>query len=156
MSTLYLLRHAESTFNASNQTFDEVNAGLSAVGEQQARALVGNFNIILISPMHRCQQTLELSKIEATEVIIDEEAREMKTDRCDFLEGEPHRFETEEDIMARVQRLRERLWGLVKAGKKVLLLSHYWVIWYLTSKVIDDERFGMRMENGTIEEYEIP
>jgi len=153
MEKVYFLRHAESTFNASSQKLDELNCGLSSTGEAQARALQGQFDVIVISPLRRCRETLELSNIQATQIIVYDDAREMRTDLCDFFPGEQIVIETEEEILQRCSRLKQELVTLSQT-KKVLVIAHYWILWYMTSKVIEGERFGLKMNNGEIVDYD--
>ena len=61
MARIFLLRHAESEFNAGNkEVFD---APLTEIGKQQAAALSGHFHKVLCSPLTRAQQTLKISQV---------------------------------------------------------------------------------------------
>ncbi len=151
MPTVYLLRHAESRHNVSvrtysNSDFREVDVDLSAHGERQARNVTGEYDLVLCSPLKRTRRTLELSKIKYKELKIVPEARELVGSQCDCLEGE--NFITPEShiqMKERMVRLKQRISEEAESGKKILLVSHYFTIEYLTST---DSGGGISSRNG--------
>lgn len=144
---IYLLRHAESFYNATK--IDEINTSLSDKGIKQARELEGEYDLIYCSPLLRCRQTLQHSKITANDIQILELIREHKTNKCDFMEGEEYKIESELELLQRVCKVKKILEGV--KDKKVLLVGHADFFWYLTSKIIDGERFGTWLDNAISE-----
>ena len=69
MARIYLLRHAQSEFNAGNK--DVFDAPLTEIGKQQAAALTGHFHKVLCSPLTRAQHTLKMSQVNFAEVSVD-------------------------------------------------------------------------------------
>lgn len=139
---LFVLRHAESEFNASEGAVDTRDCDLSPQGEAQAKALGGlHFHLAIVSPLRRARRTLyesgftigdaddaaagELPKDGANpRVKMDHLAREVRLDVCDFMDGEeiwPLRTEVGEEEEKRSWRespeqVRERvhaLWRVV-------------------------------------------
>ncbi len=58
---VFLLRHAESEFNAGNE--DLYDAPLTDRGKEQAANLTGHYDKEICSPLTRTKQTLHLSKV---------------------------------------------------------------------------------------------
>ena len=83
-----------------------------------------------------------------------EELREFKTDKCDFYPHEDIIFETEEDFLKRVAQLPKIIQEFSKDAHKVLVVGHSDLFWYLTSSVINGERFGKWLQNAEILEWE--
>ncbi len=154
MTTVYLVRHAESNFNASGETIDDMDTDLSSLGEEQATKLCGNFDLIICSPLRRTRRTLELSQIKYKELHFSSDAREFRQKNCDFMEGEERYDETEEQMMDRITKLKKRLISEAKKGQKVLLVGHYWTLWYLTSYIKEDTMFGLRANNAEIYQHD--
>ena len=155
MNKIYLLRHCESVFNA-NPKEQIKDCPLTKKGELQASSIEGYYNLILCSPMKRTRQTLEYSKLTYDKLEINNIIREYKTDICDFLEDEKIIYETENEILNRVSYLKKFL-SSVSGHKKILLISHADILWYLTSESLErepyktnEERFGIWLDNGEI------
>ncbi len=104
-----------------------------------------------------CHFFLVVNNIVYNELNVNELAREHKTDMCDFLEGEQFVIETEEELLFRVKKLKDYLMNTIKKnqGYKILLISHYDIIWYMTSTIMYGERFGIGLGNGEINSYTI-
>lgn len=139
--TVWMLRHAQSTHNASKGLIDVYDADITPLGEQQASKVSGHFDLVLVSPMRRTRRTLECSRITYTHRVHVEEAREWIGTRSDLLEGESEALcqEPLAQWHARIISLREMLRSMATSGKRVLLVAHYYTIQYLTSDVELDE-----------------
>ncbi len=158
-----LLRHCESIFNAFGH--DLKDCSLSQLGKEQAGHIKGKYDLVILSPLKRTRQTLELSNITYNKLQINELAREHKIDMCDFLEEENFIIETEEELYIRIEKLKKYL-NLVQKNNpkdKILLISHYDIIWHMTStrsaaifdcsKIEFGEKFGIGLKNGEISTY---
>ncbi|PAA47564.1 hypothetical protein BOX15_Mlig020676g4, partial [Macrostomum lignano] len=131
-SAVYFCRHAESRHNAFGD--NSVDVDLSERGESQARALTGEFDLVLCSPMRRARRTLDLSGIRYQRLEIVPQMREWIFDLSDQMAGEPAELrESLVDIERRCQMVRERLRSLLSvngagvedaAPRSVLLVSH--------------------------------
>lgn len=144
-----LLRHAQTEFNRSG--VDERDCGITDEGVSQAQKLEGHYDLVLLSPMRRCRETLRHSRITYDDIRILEPLREHKKDLCDFLEGEEVVMETEDDVRERVKEVNKILATL--PGIRILVVSHGDLLWQLTAKVGDDgEHYGEWLHNA--EPYE--
>lgn len=152
MSMVYLLRHAQSTYNATHGKVNEVDADLSRAGEAQATTITGQFDLVLCSPMRRARRTLELSKIKYTEMQILTEARELRSIKSDFLEGECIFQESHEQMRERIKCIKDKLKKEVEKDKTVLLVTHSAIIRTLTSPNMHSS-MGTRVRNGQIIQY---
>ena len=79
-----------------------------------------------------------------------EDLREHRTDKCDFFPHEDINFESEEAMLARIGRLHTTIEIFSCDTNRVLVVGHSDTFWYLTSHVIDGERFGKRIQNAEI------
>lgn len=146
---LFVLRHAESTFNASGGTTDEVDCDLTPEGVSQARRLGElhdekgekyNFDLALVSPLRRAYRTLVESGIrigtsgqDSAQVKVTHLAREVRLDLCDFLEGEEvwplltnvgeDGNQTWRESPQQVDERVEALWRLVMTEADVLMTT---------------------------------
>ena len=84
-----------------------------------------------------------------------EEIREHRTDKCDFFPDEEMKFESESEILTRVEKLRDLIETEKKSVDKLLVVGHHDLFWYLTSHVKDGERFGTNLDNAELIEYEM-
>jgi broad specificity phosphatase PhoE len=158
-----IVRHMESEFNKTN--IDNINCGITEKGKDDAKKLSGHYDLVLVSPLKRCQETLQYSNITYDQKIIVDLLREYKVNRCDFLENEEIIFEIEKEIIMRINEfktlLRGIFEGIVEGIKikgnykdiKILVISHGDFIWYLTSEIEAGERFGQWLENGEMIDY---
>lgn len=105
-----LIRHAQSEHNASGHNdIKFIDCGITKLGEEQAKTLNFNFDLIILSPLKRTMLTYNNSNINADDMKINELFREFKVDYSDFLPGEELRLETEEEIEIRVKKAFEYL-----------------------------------------------
>ncbi|PAA69313.1 hypothetical protein BOX15_Mlig014642g1, partial [Macrostomum lignano] len=89
-SAVYFCRHAESRHNAFGD--NSVDVDLSERGESQARALTGEFDLVLCSPMRRARRTLDLSGIRYQRLEIVPQMREWIFDLSDQMAGSRPNF----------------------------------------------------------------
>ncbi len=150
---IYLLRHCESTFNIDPTSLGK-DCELTLLGKDQAKKLTGHYDLVIISPLKRAMQTLELSNITYDYLDITHLAREHNTDICDFFTAEPIIYETEKDCISRAESLKKYIY-LMKDHDRILLLSHHDIIWYLTSHISRSIRFGIGLQNGELQECDL-
>lgn len=117
------LRHAESIFNVFLHS--EMDCDLSKKGIDQARALEGDYDVIILSCLRRTHQTLLYSRLTAKRILMTHLCREQQKDICDYMCGEDdsHR-ETEEELALRIDSFKDYLRREVKPGERVLVISH--------------------------------
>eukprot|EP00754_Rhynchopus_humris_P046481 Rhum_TRINITY_DN6016_c0_g1::Rhum_TRINITY_DN6016_c0_g1_i1::g.18944::m.18944 len=176
--TVLLIRHAQSEFNEwhggfanpesvpalADQPAALVDCGITATGKEQAHNVDLACDLLLLSPMRRCRETLESSRVRAAAVEVHSALREHATDMCDFLPGEQPSEESEEAFHERMQGVQA---FIGRRGSQLLeegggrpcvlaVLCHSDVIFYLTSKVLDGERFGQWVENASVTEIALP
>jgi broad specificity phosphatase PhoE len=132
MTRTFLIRHGESTYNASEEVLDERDADITPFGVLQLRYLLAKQTEIIIrpkqtvyllySPLKRAVSTKEIIKdwllseyAEFSIKIIEESTsllRERRLAECDFLKEEAlldSLLETEDDIAHRVGLLKEQI-----------------------------------------------
>ncbi len=153
---LDFLRHAESEFNR-DPTIKTFDCGLSMAGKAQASLLGGDYDLVICSPLARAKRTLQLSKIVSPRVEFLDLAREVRTDPCDFLSGEVLRLETQDELTARVKKLRAVLETKIECHKRVLLLSHADLIWELTAEAFpsQEDPCGRKSDNPELIKNEL-
>ena len=103
MPTIYLLRHAQSEANCCTGILMKRDASITDVGKKQAAKVTGDFDLVVISPMRRCHETLENTQITYRDIVVDEDAREMKMFPSDFKEGEEEIEETDAEMVERCE-----------------------------------------------------
>ena len=141
--TIYFVRHGESLFNkrfreTNEKPHDLINPGLTDDGKLQCKEL-GNklknieFDIAIVSPLLRTQETFRYSKLNCKNIITNELCREYKTNECDFLEGEIIKFEEQKDINERCKLFIDVLHSL--SEKMIIVISHADFIFYLSSVI---------------------
>ena len=81
---IYIIRHVESEFNKTR--IKKRNCGITEDGKLNAHELKGHYDIVLQSPLKRCEETLKYSNITYGKKIIVDSLREHKIDECDFFE----------------------------------------------------------------------
>lgn len=127
MRCIWFVRHAESTVNCGGESvFDP---GLSENGKHQAATLEGHFDVVIISPLLRCLETLRLSKITYGELRVSPNLQEW---RCAFPAtrlSERDSIETKEEFEDRVERFRLELAAIDAKTILVIGHSHFWNIW---------------------------
>lgn len=162
-----IIRHVESEYNSTS--IDSRDCGITHSGKLAASRLIGYYDFVLVSPLRRALQTLKHSKITYGKVVIVDLLREHKLNECDFLEGEQFMIESETDIIVRVCQFRKLLLEFIASNlnsalsltpnednpnKKILLITHADFVWYLTSKIQGNERFGKWLDCGESLEYD--
>ena len=155
------IRHAESEFNVieenksnknnSAQSKSLINCGITELGKKQSSKLEFEFDLVILSPLKRCAQTLEYSNIKYKQLIVMDIFREYKTDICDFMKDEEIIYEKEQDIINRVDTSKDILKYIVYNEndiKSIGIVSHFDFIWYFTAEQIENERFGTGLNNA--------
>ena len=151
MVKVYLLRHAESEFQVNFPDDTVYDVPLSEKGHEQASQVQGHFELALCSPLMRARQTLESSKITYDKMEIIQEARERKTFKGDFFEGENFQnVELLPEFVLRVKKLIEILKGRCEKYQKVVLVCHWWIGKILTSTDHEEIIQGSSEGNGII------
>ena len=156
--TLVFLRHCESVFNTGQNT-KSIDCGLSSRGYRHAITLSGHNDItkIICSTLRRCKETLKLSSLAKkarNNIIYTDLCREHKTDICDYLQGEDTSVvETEEELLIRIEKFKKFIQLQYDNTHKILIVAHADFIWYFTSYIIENERFGQWLKNGELFEF---
>lgn len=132
-----LIRHAHC---------DDGSAGLSSLGKQQAAALEGHYDVVMVSPLLRAQQTFLRSNITGDLYITEPLVREQVTEDVDLLPGEAFHIESEERVDERVQTLKALLQQYV--GRTICIISHADFIWHFTSHWAQGIQFGQWLSHG--------
>ncbi len=146
--TITVLRHCESVFNVDPASTQR-DCPLSPAGELHAATLRGHYELVLVSPLRRARQTLELSDITYGAVETCALAREHKTGPCDCVDGEAFGNESEPEVIARAARLKLFLAEAVARHGNVLLIAHADIVWYLTaSREGDGDTYGVWLDPG--------
>jgi hypothetical protein len=149
---LILLRHAHSTWNGYEDSMSHdvervyclkctwclqwVDCGLTIRGKEQASRLTSHYPTVIVSPLRRAQQTLDLSKITWDQRINHPLVRESRVDPSDWLENEVELEldrETNDELMARGDQflvwIKEHARDL---QEPILIISHSEFICSLT------------------------
>lgn len=117
------LRHAQSVFNATLDS--EKDCELTELGQQQAAAVQGDYDVIICSTMRRACQTFHFSHLKAGRVIYTDLCREKRQDICDYLPYEDETIkETEEELAYRIKSFTYFLKSQVSPYQTVLVVSH--------------------------------
>jgi broad specificity phosphatase PhoE len=118
-----LLRHAESLFN--KYLTSEKDCDLSQEGKDQAAALTGNYDVIILSSLRRSHQTLLYSQIQGKRIFISDLCREKRKDICDFLEIEdPTNLESDEELSLRIDSFKNYIRQIITPNESVLVIGH--------------------------------
>ena len=145
MARVYLVRHAQSQANIGEYVID---ARLTEYGKSQAAKLSGHFNLVICSVMTRAKETLENSNISYDRVVYSVHAREMKTHIGDFLPGEKRTPESVTELMNRLDDLEKEIHEYSKTYERILIVSHYYTLLYLTSTNKDDIKNKRNFPDG--------
>lgn len=148
MTTITLIRHGQSQFNISIDTTNPnlINCPLTEYGIIQSNNLTFEFDLLILSPLKRAQQTFTHSNIKCKNVITNDLFREYKTNICDFLETEEPNYETETQFLNRIRQAKTYIKSL--NYKNIGIITHGDFIWYFTSHTVDNERFGTWLHNA--------
>lgn len=148
MKSIIFIRHCESVHNyriRNNLDVDDDSlrdCGITEVGIQQAAKLNFHFDILFISPMKRCLETLANSNITADEIVVDDRLREYPEHICDYRPGEPIVPEDMEHFKQRVAEVRDLLWK--RDERSIGVLSHGAFI----SEFMSNEYASVHLWNG--------
>jgi bisphosphoglycerate-dependent phosphoglycerate mutase len=151
MKKVYLIRHGESEFNAAVEKgiiLDTHDPPLTELGISQAQKLGQElkdiiFDVILVSPLKRAQQTFAKAKLTSNKWETVPLIREYGTDPCDILENEVDFKETESGILERCQSIK----AMLRSRDEITigLVCHGDLIFYLTSH---DGDYGEWLDNA--------
>jgi broad specificity phosphatase PhoE len=120
---IWLIRHAQSTHNAYGVI--EYDVGITDHGKNQANAIVGHANLVIISNLKRTKETLENSKITYDNLIISTMCREhMNGCITNFIEGET-KTETWQELSERINKFKEFLIEQNKIHKDIYVITHW-------------------------------
>ncbi len=128
--TVYMLRHAESEYNAGDIT--KYDAKLTQKGQEQARRIrKKHFHVVLCSTLTRARQTLQLSAITYDTLLLCEDLREFRNAVCDFFPAEVNagkNRESLEEFDRRMKRMRKQIKEVshkLNRHQKILLVAHH-------------------------------
>lgn len=130
MSKIYIMRHAESTYNKFHT--QNPDCDITENGRLQASRIYGHFDLVICSSLKRARQTLHYTNITYDDIIISDLCREQKIAICDFLDQEAVVFESKKDVYERVDKFRELLKEKSTQYKTILVVSHAIFITRLT------------------------
>ena len=134
--SIFLLRHAESEFNA-NIDRNKKDCDLSPNGILQAQNIPRHhFDIVFCSPMKRAQKTLNLARnITYDKMFTWDMIREVKDSPCDFFENEIMIKETKLEAYNRIDIILDFLYQFIymKENPKILLVGHSVIFRLLTN-----------------------
>lgn len=119
---IWFLRHGQSTANSGEN--DCVDSPLSAVGKEQANRVVGEFDLVIVSPLCRAQETLKHSCIKFEEIHIEPLCRERIFAERDLLPGESLVIESDECYSNRIRLFKEKVLEFAQTRKKILVVGH--------------------------------
>lgn len=128
---IHFTRHAQSKSNSNE--YKGIDAPLSNLGITQAKQLYGHYDLILISPLRRCFETLLYSSITYNELIVDPNIREKCFEYSDLLPSERFFIENNENFWKRVDIFHTTLEKHSETPKKILIISHAYFFnsWYM-------------------------
>lgn len=154
MPSVTLLRHATSVFNEDADAGNVTDCPLSVAGIAEARALEGDYDVVVCSPLQRTRQTYAMSQITTEFFVVSPLVREHITHECDRMAGETS-YEQEESLLKRVNEARIYLLTLSKRFDRVLVVTHGDFAWYLQSYIVKGERFGKWLNNAKSIDYDL-
>ena len=129
---LTVICNAQSKFNQNTKKIIR-NCDLTKKGKKQARKLEGEYDMIFVSPLKRCLQTLHYSKIIAPKIEVSSLIREFKEDPCDFFKDEEFKQENKRDVFKRINNFKEVINNLPVEYNKICVITHRDFIWNFTS-----------------------
>jgi len=133
--SIFLLRHAESEFNAYIDR-NKKDCDLSPNGRLQAKNIPPHhFDIVFCSPMKRAKQTLSLAENITYDKLFEwNMIREVKDSPCDFFEHESLIKESRIEAYKRVDFVLDYLYEFIqmKGSPKILLVGHSVIFRLLT------------------------
>lgn len=139
---VYLLRHAE-TYN-NKYGLSTIDVGLTPDGIKQANRLSGEFDLVIISPLRRTMETFKHSEIKTKTLVTWDCCREVICDPSDCLHGEIFEIEQEESVVQRLTEFLNKLEflkGTYPINKKILVITHGFIILRLTGRMLDNAEY---------------
>lgn len=121
---IYLINHAQSTFDSGVSDVKDRNIGLTEEGKIHARNLTFSFNILVLSPMKRAIETYSYSGIKVGSVLMSELFREHVRTPNNLFEFEDFVYETEEDLVERVRAAAEFLKKIDLPNINIGVITH--------------------------------
>lgn len=70
--------------------------------------------------------------------------------KSSYMKNEKIKYEKNINILSRTQKIKEILKNLTG---KILVISHSFIIWYITSKIINNNRWGISLDNAQLVQY---
>ena len=184
VNEIVLIRHAESEFNVWKAKVDEktkhlqpitlINSSITKTGQEQAKKLNVEVDLLLVSSLKRCKQTFEHSNIKAKNVIYDKLFREHQIEICDYFTEEiieifsdnykskyvknglldinlsKWKHETVDDLLDRIVKINKRLSQYQKTYQKIGILCHGDLIYWMKST-----KWIEKIENCCVMPYKI-
>lgn len=148
-----LLRDEESVFNADPRN-DTRDCGLTQRGKRNCARIRSPivYDLVICSPLKRARETLRYSNLRYRHVGYNPLFREQRTNLCDLMAGEEVVFESEEQIVERIERAKQQLWiytcNEAARAKNILIVGHGDFFFYLTATYRLGEYFGKWLGNG--------
>jgi broad specificity phosphatase PhoE len=137
------LRHAQSIFNA--YLTSEKDCDITLKGKEQAAALEGEYDVIVLSCLRRTHQTLTYSNLRAKRILMTDLCREKRVDICDYLEGEDEtKKESLEELGWRIESFRNFLRAHCKETDRILVIAHGDFIFHATGRQAYPDNAEMR------------
>jgi broad specificity phosphatase PhoE len=143
---LYLIRHAESTFNRFAS--QEKDCPLTPEGIRQCHYLSGAFtpiyvDAVVLSPLLRAQQTYRFttSLHRHTSCVTSLLCREQVTDTCDVMEGEAFVEESDTVCAERTRQFVQWLSQTFAPTSCIAVITHADFIHHLTSEWVDNASY---------------
>jgi len=120
---IFLLRHCISNANLGIKEF---NANLAESGIEQAKNLVGNVDLVIISELNRTRQTLEYSNIKYNVLFVSYLCNEIKQGEIENCVNfsDTLIIETMHDVEKRIIEFKKLLLELNEKYQKILVISH--------------------------------
>lgn len=123
---IYFTRHAQSTENIGLLMID---SPLTDEGRKQATKLTGNFDIVIVSPLRRCQETLHYSQIKYNTLIINNNFQRLIVYFFEYQHEESDEF-----FFERTRKFEQELQAICQENPnaQILLVGHSYFFnsWY--------------------------
>lgn len=154
---IYFLRHGQSTFN-ENPKNDLIDCSLTLNGIEQVKQIdlssfPNHYSLVICSPLRRCLQTLQNSKLTYDQFEINDLFREIHSGcQSDLLnENENILIENEKDVQQRINKIKNYLLEKKQLNiSNILIITHADLVWNLTSYDVNDELFGTWLNNAQL------
>jgi broad specificity phosphatase PhoE len=154
---IYFLRHGQSTFNLDPKN-DFIDCSLTLNGIEQSKSIdfssfPKHYSLIICSPLRRCIETFNYSKITFDQFEINDLFREIRSGcQSDLLnENENIFIENEEEIKQRINQIKNYFLEKKQLNiSNILIITHADLVWNLTAYQIDGENFGTWLNNAQL------